>query len=427
MSSRIGALRAPLVAVTAAALVALGPGVASADDDPVRDVVKDVHSQVEQEPAPEEAAPESSQESATADQPAPASSPPDNADNADAERPATYAKSQVAKLAIAGNDVLDLARSEASIDDDGDTSRADATLLALGGQEVIGTHADSDGEKETHQGDPLWALCEGSEGQLCLRVLFADAYADEDSDSSESMSKTGVADVCVGGDTADRKADCAAPVSVGVGTSKAQAKRDKTSGATQSSSESAVVDACLGQEDGACALELKVLQASSAASSDGQSGGDSVLVAGSGGDQGGAVDQEVAVEVPPGCPEGESALCAYLNQGTAQAAGPVASAAQEALGAVVLPGNLDGVVSVSGTEVSAAQGAVLGVEAAAGNGGPGKPGAGDGDGGGDDGDGAGVLPDTGGVWSGLLAVALGALAAGSFLIARNRRRLGALA
>lgn len=422
MSSRIGAFRAPLVALTVAALVALGPGAASADDDPVRDVVKDVHSQVEQESAPEDAAPESSQESATADQSAQASSG-DQADNA--EKPATYAKSQVAKLAVAGNDVLDLARSEASIDDGDDTSRADATLLALGGQEVIGTHADSDGEKETHQGDPLWALCEGSEGQLCLRVLFADAYADEDSDSSESMSKTGVADVCVGGDTADRKADCAAPVAVGVGTSKAQANRDKTSGDTQSSSESAVVDACLGQEDGACALELQVLQASSAASSDGQSGGDSVLVAGSGGDQGGAVDQEVAVEVPPGCPEGESALCAYLNQGTAQAAGPAASAAQEALGAVVLPGNLDGIVSVSGTEVSAAQGQVLGVEATSGNGGPGKPGAGDG--GADDGDDAGVLPDTGGVWSGLLAAALAALAAGSFLIARNRRRLGALA
>jgi LPXTG-motif cell wall-anchored protein len=406
-----------LTAIIATSLVGLGPGAALADErGPVRDVVGGFKSQFEQRGDQEsEETPEApSGVETTADQQATSQ----EADDSDGDEAGTKAKSQVVEVDLGGQDVADLGRSEASVDDE-DRARGNATLLALGGQEIIGTQADSDGEGESHAGDPLAALCEGSEGQLCLRVLFADAYADEDAERSEALSQTGVADVCLGGNSADQRAECAGPVGVGVATSKAHAERGKADGSTSSRSESAVVDVCVAPEGDTCAVGAEVLKAESEASSDGATHGESTVVGVElGNEQVVSVDEHAELDIQPGCAE-PSLVCAAANEGEATVTEHLASQTQDALNVEVLPDTVGVDLGISRTEVTATAGQVAGVEKEAPSaGGPGSD---------EPGEAGGILPNTGGVWSGLLALALGAVSAGSFLIARNRRRLGAIA
>jgi hypothetical protein len=412
-----------LTAIIATSLVVLGPGVALAEErGPVRDVVGGVKDQFENKADEEEAgdaeeAPETpAGTGVTADQ----RSASGDAGSSGESESGTKAKSQVLEVDLGDQDVADVARSEASIDDD-DRARSNATLLALGGQEIIGTQADSDGEGESHAGDPLAALCEGSEGQLCLRVLFADAYADEDADRSEALSQTGVADVCLGGNSSDQRAECAGPVGVKVATSKAHAERDKADGHTTSKGESAVVDVCVGPEDDTCAVGAEVLKAESEASSDGTTNGESTIIGLElGNEERGSLNEEAELEIQPDCAE-PSIVCAAANQGEAVVEEGLAKQSQDALNVGVLPDTLDVDLGISRTEATAKAGEpAADVEQPSAAGGPGMPGAGD------PGESAGILPNTGGVWSGLLSLALGGMAAGSFLLARNRRRLGEL-
>lgn len=402
------------MAVIAASMVTLGPGVASAEEHrPVKDVVDSVRAGVEQEARQE------GQQTPSTD--GVAGQQGDASSSGATQDPGTHAKGEVAKVALGGQDVLDLARSEASIGDD-DSAHSDATLLALGGQEIIGAHAGSDGSNESHAGDPLAALCEGSGGQLCLRVLFADAYATSDDHGSDALSQTGVLDACLGGDSADPRAACSGPASVGVLTSRAHTHRDRTDGSTDSQSESAGADVCLAPDGDTCGVGAEVLKSESSASSDGSSQGHSTLAELELGNQEvGSVDQPTTVDVQPNC-AAPSAACVAANQGESTTGNGSASQSQDALDAGVLPDTAGGEVDLSHTDASATQGnQVLGVQAEApgngGSGGPGMPGAG--------GVGGGVLPNTGGVWSGLLSLAFGAIAAGAFLIVRTRRRLGA--
>jgi hypothetical protein len=404
-----------LTAIIATSLVALGSGAALADErGPVRDVVGGVKNQFEEkgDQEPEETPEAPTGVETTADQRA-------TSEEADeSEEPGTRAKSQVVEVDLGDQDVADLGRSEASIDD-ANRARSSATLLALGGQEIIGTQADSGEEGESHAGDPLAALCEGSEGQLCLRVLFADAYADEDAQRSEALSQTGVADVCLGGNSADQRAECEGPVGVGVATSKAHTERGKSNGRTSSRSESAAVDVCVGPEDDTCAVGAEVLKAESEASSDGATHGESTVVGVElGNEQAVSVDEHAELEVQPGCTE-PSLVCAAANEGEAAVTDGLASQTQDALNVEVLPDTVGVDLGISRTEVTAAAGdQVAGVEKQAPS--AGEPGSGA------PGQAAGILPNTGGVWSGLLSLALGGVAAGSFLLARNRRRLGEL-
>jgi hypothetical protein len=412
-----------LTAIIATSLVVLGPGVALAEErEPVRDVVGGVkdhfENRADQEAEDAEEAPEApAGAGVTTDQ----RSASGGAGSGGGSEAGTRAKAQVAEVDVRDQDVADVARSEASIGGD-DRARSNATLLALGGQEIIGTQADSDGEGETHAGDPLAALCEGSEGQLCLRVLFADAYADENAQRSEAMSQTGVADVCLGGDSSDQRAECTGPVGAKVAASKAQTERGKSDGRTSGRSESAVVDACVGAEDETCAVGAEVLKAESEASSDGATKGESTLIGVElGNEERASLSDEAELEIQPGCAE-PSLVCAAANQGEAAVEEGLAKQSQDALNVGVLPDTVGIDLGVSRTEVTAAAGdPAADEEAAKGSaGGPGTPGAGD------PGESAGILPNTGGFWSGLLSLALGGVAAGSFLLARNRRRLDAL-
>lgn len=434
MSSRRGKVRAPLALVVAGLLVAITSGPAGAQEtSPIDDAVGDVTTQVQRAvdqvaTAPPQGATDDSTTTAAAD-----------STDAGATDPGSQARSQVAEVDLGDQAVLDVGRSEASMDDT-NRSGADATLLAVGGQEIIGTHADSAGENETHAGDPLAELCQGSEGQLCLRLLFADGYATQDGTSSSSLSQTGVADACLGGDSADPRAECSGPVGAEVATSDAAMQRDTTDGSTSGQTESALADVCVAPESGTCALGIRLLWAESSASSDGSSEGASTLAALElGNEQVLSLDDSESVAVQPECAE-PSALCVAANQGSAVTEDGHAVSSQDALTAGALPDTAEGAVGLSSTRVEATD-EVLGEEATAGDepdtagsagtddgaiggvGGPGNPGAGEVAGLGDLAE--GVLPDTGGFWSGLLAVALAALAGGAFLIARSRRRVGA--
>jgi LPXTG-motif cell wall-anchored protein len=416
LSSRRRGLAWSLTAIITTSLVVLGPGVAVADErGPVRDFVGGVKNQFEKsgEEESEEAPEAPAGVETTADQRA------TSQEAGDSEEPGTKAKSQVVEVDLGGEDVVDLGRSEASIDDS-DRSRGNATLLALGGQEIIGTQADSDGEGETHAGDPLAALCDGSEGQLCLRVLFADAYADETADRSEASSQTGVANVCLGGDSSDQRAECTGPVGAKVAASKAQTERGKSDGRTSGRSESAVVDVCVGPENDTCAVGAEVLKAESEASSDGTTHGEST-VAGLelGNEEVLSLDEQGELEIQPDCAE-PSVVCAVANEGEAVVTEGAVRQTQDALNAGILPDTLDVDLGISRTEVTVRAGEPAAAGQSPSAGGPGTPDAGD------PGEAGGILPNTGGFWSGLLAIALGAVSAGAFLIARNRR-LGTLA
>lgn len=409
-----------LTAILTTSLMVLGPGVALAEErGPVRDVVGGVKDQFEDKADQgaedaEEAPQTPAGTGVTADQ----RSASGGEGGAAGSEAGTRAKSQVVEVDLGDQDVVDVARSEASIGND-DRAKSNATLLALGGQEIIGTQADSDGEGASHAGDPLAALCEGSEGQLCLRVLFADAYADEDAGRSEALSQTGVADVCLGGNSSDQRAECEGPVGAKVAASKAHTERDKSDGRTNSRSESAVVDVCVGPEDETCAVGAEVLKAESAASSAGKTNGESTVVGVElGNEEVVSLNEEAELEVQPGCAE-PSLVCAAANQGEATVTEGLAKQSQDALNVVVLPDTVGIDLGISRTEASATAGSpAAGGETA--QGGPGTPEGGELE------ESAGILPNTGGVWSGLLSLALGAMAAGSFLLARNRRRLGAL-
>lgn len=350
------------------------------------------------------------------------------------------AEAQAAEVDLGGENVLDVSRSEAGITDS-DQATSDSTLLAIGGEEVIGSHADSAGTTESHAGDPLAPLCEGSGGQLCVRLLYADAYAAQDADSSSSLSQTGVADACLGGDSAAPTAECSGPVGAEVLTSEASMQRNTTDGSTSGTTESSVADLCLEPEAETCALGIRILWSQSSASSDGTTSGSSTLAALElGNEEVASLSDPASVDVQPGCAE-PSAACVAANQGTAAASSGVAEVSQQALSAGVLPDTLEGQAGVAGTGVRATD-EVLGVEAqAAGTPGSGAGASGDGDGTAGGGPGSpgtavtgipdtdrgvgervtGLLPNTGGFWVGLLVIAGAALAAGSLLLTRSRR------
>jgi LPXTG-motif cell wall-anchored protein len=428
--------------LAATALVALSSGVAYAGDReaPVKDVVGDVEKEFEggqqapQEPAP---APDPGTGSSEPETPvATDQAAAESTDQSTGESAGTTAAAgdetreqrdrvhaQMAKVAVGEQPVVDVGRSEASMQDNG-RSHAHATALALFGQEIVGTRADSHGEQESHAGDPLAPLCEGSEGALCLRVLYADAAADERGRSSSARSQSGVANACLGGSNTDVWSECDGQISAEVATSEAQMRR--TDGRTHGSSESQVADVCIGRDGETCAAGLTLLQAASKAFWDGRTEGSSTtgrLVLG--GEEVGAYEDRTDVSVQPDC-TAPSLVCVLLNQGGSSIENGHVEQAQHALDIGVLPDTVGVAVGVSSTGASVTHGAVLGVHGSrgdgdvvagvSGSGGPGAPGTVAGVG--------SVLPNTGGVWSGLVALALAALGAGSLLVARNRRRVG---
>jgi hypothetical protein len=432
MRGRMRRLCVPVALAAAAAFVVTTPGTASAQDgDGLTDLVNHVEQQLAQATAPTQtgaARPSTSPPAPTSD---------DDLPGHETQDPAApdHGAAKVADVDLGDNDVADLAQSRATTNDD-DSTASDATLLALGGQEVLGAHADSTDPdaQEGHFGDPLAPLCEGSSGALCLKLLYADAWATDDGSTSHADSRSGVAAVCLGGTDVDAT-ECDGPIGADVATSKATSERDQASGRTTADSESDAAGVCLAPDatTGGCAFGIGALHSAGDADSAGTADRESYLVAlDGGGEEQFRFDDPTAIAIQPEC-AAPSLICLYLNQGETYVADGIAGHAQEALDLRVLPEtpievgaevsrtetlahNDGGTSSVGGTDDGPGP-VVAGEEVSAGGaGGPGNPAAGVVAGV------SGLLPNTGGIWSGLLAGALLALGSGALLMANTRRR-----
>lgn len=457
MRNRLGRLKAPVAVLATAALVGLGtaPAYAGTDNpDPITGLLTKVAGQAPADDSgssPLPGVPDLPLPGAPGTQPSGGESgasgaqgssdvPPPSSDSdspghetPDPKAP-DHAGATLTHVTVGGNDVAGVGQNTATTRND-DSTKADSTLLALGGQEVLGAHADSRKSGESHVGDPLQPLCDNSDGAVCLEVLYADATASDDGTTSHSLSRSGIANACIGGDSTDPTAGCDGPVAVGVGRSSAESHRDQRTGRTTASSRSGLADVCLQQPGGTdgCALGADALQSRGDADSGGAkpsaSRSSSLLGVTAGGKQQGNYDTPTAIAIQPGCAS-PSLVCAYLNQGETYLGDHLAGTAQDALAAGLLPGTplaVDANLSHAETLVHNDGGEATGTTSGGGAGpvgsgaagGPGHPGA-------SSGALAGVLPNTGGVWSGILALALGAVGLGALLMASARRRAGAL-
>lgn len=462
MSHRWRGLKAPLAAFAVSALVVLTPGVASSEEQPPNPLTELERAlQPEQEsgqdapPAQDEVAAESAQpaagDGASANVAAPsrqalAPSSDDDTGNNETQnpRPPDHGSAENADVdfgpAEDRQDAADVGHNDATVQDD-DSTTADSTLLAIGGNEIAGAHADSEGQ-ERESFEPLAPitdeLCAGSEGQVCLEVLYADASATDNGRTSTSESRSGVANVCVRQDAGT--GPCA--VAAKAASSEGEAQRNQRSGRTTASSESDLAHVCLERDPvtGHCALGASAVHSEGDADSGGPQAGahrDSYVGAlDLGGEEQGRIGDPTAIEeLATACPTGPGLLCAYLNQGETYVGKSIAGHAQDALKATILPGlpiqidlglghtetlvHNDGGEAAPGDAEDNGDGPVV---AGVGSGGPGNPGAG---GGGGEvlGAAAGVLPNTGGLWSGLLAIALLTIGAGAFFVAFSRRQV----
>ena len=312
-------------------------------------------------------------------------------------------------------DGADIAGSDATLEGD-DASSADATVLALGGNEVLGAHADSDGTRKQSAGDPLEPLCSGSDHAVCVQLLSADAEATH----GHSEASSGVAAVCVGGSDGDAT-DCDGQVGAGAVQSKGEVDRN-ADGRTTASSGSSAANACLQRDPliGTCTVDADVVRSEGRSDSAGTASKDSqVLGAGLDGTTIADTSEPTAVALPPECTS-PSLLCVFLNQGESFVGTRVAGHAVTALTATVLDGSVIATLAHSETLVHQVdRDTTADPDGPDTEGGPANPAVGTPQAGDVPAD--GVLPNTGGVLSALLVLGLFGVGLGSLLVAWSRR------
>lgn len=320
------------------------------------------------------------------------------------------------QVTLADQDVAQVGGSDAGMDGDGSTT-ADSTVLALGGQEILGAHADSDGTGESSAGDPLEPLCSGTDDAVCVQLLYADASAA----NGHSESSSGVAAVCVGGSDSDAT-DCDG--AIGAGAVQSQGQVDRTaSGRTRASSGSSAATVCLQRDPvlGTCTVDADALTSQGRADSDGTASKDSQVL---GLDLAGTVvantSEPSSLALPPDCAD-PGLACVFLNNGETYVARSAAGHAVAALDASLLDGTA--LATVAHSETLVHQG-----DAPDGPSGPDDPQGGPTtpepgsvpvpQAGGTPTD--AVLPNTGGVLSGFLTLGLLGVGLGSLLVAWSR-------
>lgn len=242
----------------------------------------------------------------------------------------------VGDLNLNEEDILDLTRYDATVEDDGST-HSDATVLGLLGNELVGSEAASDGVTEA--GDNLTeGIGEATGGALSLSLLYHDTVAMVDDESSSAGARGGVLGLCLlGNEPSVTSSECEGLLGAGAAEGLGVAERDTKTGHTDAASFNELVQACLGgtrTDDFACEglLGAQVLHSDSASDSRGpdtdrnswliglDSGGNSVL----------KIEDPLELAVPPEC--GEPALvCLFLNQGESFIFGNGAGSVQEAL------------------------------------------------------------------------------------------------
>ena len=168
----------------------------------------------------------------------------------DDPEPPDHASGAVARIDLLRSHLLDITKYNGTIEDNGD-AHADSTVLGLGGSRIIGSSASSrDHNKEGDNGDAL-KLCNASGGVLCLSLLYHNAVATEDHNSSLAAARGGVAALCLGGHDKDTTAsyECNGILSLGVAEGLGVAERDKEHGHTKADSANELLNLCLGKRD----------------------------------------------------------------------------------------------------------------------------------------------------------------------------------
>lgn len=403
--------------------LALVPGMGAAANNPVSDVTDTVTDTVKGVTG--------GGSSAGAAQVPPEATEDDDSEGHESPNPTDpdHASGGIADVQIDGNEVVTVGQTNSTIEDD-DSSSSDVTLLAIGGEEIVGAHSDSEDGPESDTQDPLAPVCEESGGAVCLGLLFADASSSENGNSSDASSSAAIAFACLGGTQEDATDECDGPASAGVGQSEGDIQRDKQSGETEASHSNDLADVCIGGGDqsGTCTGVGAEAAHSESQSESGPSGGqgsterDSFLLnVEANGEDNEVIGDPTAIAVPPGCPEGTSVACVFFNQGESFVFTGGAAGYQEVAHVQVGPDLVLGHLSTSETLATNAgpddddvvEGdpplenpgdTVLG-------GGPGGVGDGSGD----------ALPFTGVATSLFLAIACALISAGAWLLALRRR------
>ena len=425
MRRRKGSIPHRLLAAAIGALVALAlvPGMGAAAKNPITEVTGTLEKTVKDLTG-------GSGASSAAQVP---SEPTEDDDSEGHESPnptaPDHASGGVADAQIDGNELVTVGHTDSTITDD-DSSSSDVTVLAIGGEEIVGAHSDSEAGPESDTHDPLSPVCEESGGAVCLGLLFAEASSSENANSSNASSSAAVAFACLGGTQTDATDECDGPVSAGAAQSNGAIERDKQSGETEASHSSDLADVCIGGADatGTCTGIGAEVAHSESHSESGPAGGqgfterDSFLLnVEANGEDNEIIGDPTAIAVPPGCPEGTSLVCVFFNQGESFVFTGGAAGYQEVAHIQVGPDLVLGHLATSetlATNVGPDGDDVVEGDPPLEN--PGDTVLGGGPGGADDGSGD-ALPFTGVETSLLLAIACALISAGAWLLALRRR------
>lgn len=438
-------LRTPLVVVAAMAMIAFSPGTASASQDPVGDLLGQLRQTADQ--LTSQLAPASTPLTSTPlvstppAGPAPvlAVPPKDPATGADAVRRADAPDRTAAKpvdLVAAGQKVATVASSGAAVNND-DGTKADSTLVALGGQEIFGAHADSTQQTSDHFGDFLKPLCDASTGQLCLEMLYADADATDNGSTSHAQSRSGLLNACLGGTSTEAGAPCTGPLHAQILTSQSGVDRNQASGRTTGNTDAKAAGVCLQPDPvtAQCALDTALIPSQGtmdSAAAQPAEGSSSVFDLNAAGTDVGSAAQPIDPSLLPECVVADLA-CVSTNQGETSDGSGAAGHDQDGLKLAAVPMLQGGLLAGLGHTETLVHSADSSTP-------PGDDAQDPGDNGAvSDGDvqpaaktvnasasvspstGGSVLPNTGGVWSGLLGLGLLLLGAGAFITTRGRR------
>ena len=243
-----------------------------------------------------------------------------DSDHLDDPEPPDHASGAVADVDLLKEHLLEITKYDATIEDNGET-HADSTVLGLGGDQIIGSSAESKGNEK--DGENLTAgLCEGTGGVLCLSLLYHDVVATEDHDSSLAAARGGVLALCLGDDDEDVTAtyECDGLLSLGVAEGLGVAERDKEHGHTKAESANELLNLCVGKRESlteSCdGLGLQAVHSDSESKSKEPetNRGSYLLGIDSDGEASYLLDEPEAITLLDDC--GDSAiLCLFLNQG----------------------------------------------------------------------------------------------------------------
>jgi hypothetical protein len=269
----------------------------------------------------------------------------------------------VGDVNLGDSDILDLVKTNATVNDDGSTTSDVNVLSLLGGDSLAGSSSSSDGTTESHS-NPTEGLCEALDSLLCLSLLYHDTLAED----MVAGAQGGVLSLCLLGDDPSvvTAYDCEGLLSAGAAEGFSYAERDGTTGHTQAESFNDLVRLCLDgsnqgwNEDFTCEGILGATAAHSDTAADSAAPADDrhswLLSLDSDGNPLVRIEDPTAVNLlDPQCGGGGLAiLCLFLNQGETILGPTSASNAQEALHLDVLPNDPSLVLAVLGQSESLA-------------------------------------------------------------------------